>query len=201
MAMGNEWIWWTRRQARPWWLWRRRWRWRWRRRIWGALAAQAQGIQSIWPHWGQPRARPTLPDDEGMNSVSASIISTSIATGGVGLRRRISKGKQPSMSGAGALSALSRHEHEKELSASTWSLAQVELPISRKRLRRRKLQDVGRTPTKVELNRKMTTQCPDAIPHADDDDFLPGITCVAALSSEYESTKRSTTDTIDSNHA
>lgn len=110
------------------------------------------------------------------------------------------KGKQPSRSSGGERGLrpvrVERHEHEERvISVNMESSTSRTADLRKKAEKEKAVKDVGRTPTKVKPEPQdddMTM--PDAIPHADDDDFLPEHNVRVRSAQSMSPTKRSTTE-------
>ncbi|KAJ6184102.1 hypothetical protein N7519_005403 [Penicillium mononematosum] len=107
------------------------------------------------------------------------------------------KGKQPSRPRGGLRPVrLERHEHEERVvSVNMESSTSRTADLRKKAEKEKAAKDVGRTPTKVKTEpQDDDTTMPDAIPHADDDDFLPEHNVRVRSAQSMSPTKRSTTE-------
>ncbi|CAG8903651.1 unnamed protein product [Penicillium egyptiacum] len=107
------------------------------------------------------------------------------------------KGKQASRSSGGLRPIrLERHEHkERVISVNMESSTSRTADLRKKAEKEKAANDVGRTPTKVKPEpRDDDTTMPDAIPHAEDDDFLPEHNVRVRSAQSMSPTKRSTTE-------
>ncbi|KAJ6139135.1 RNA polymerase III Rpc4 [Penicillium samsonianum] len=109
------------------------------------------------------------------------------------------KGKQPSRSsGERGLRPVrvERHEHEERvISVNMESSTSRTADLRKKAEKEKAAKDVGRTPTKVKPEpQDDDTTMRDAIPHADDDDFLPEHNVRVRSAQSMSPTKRSTTE-------
>ncbi|KAJ5812887.1 RNA polymerase III Rpc4 [Penicillium robsamsonii] len=109
------------------------------------------------------------------------------------------KGKQPSRSsGERGLRPVrvERHEHEERvISVNMESSTSRTADLRKKAEKEKSAKDVGRTPTKVKPEpQDDDTTMRDAIPYADDDDFLPEHNVRVRSAQSMSPTKRSTTE-------
>jgi DNA-directed RNA polymerase III subunit RPC4 len=107
------------------------------------------------------------------------------------------KGKQPGRSLGGIRPVrVERHEHEERVISVNMESSSARAADLRKNAEKEKAaQDVTRTPTKVKREpQDEDAAMPDAIPHADDDDFLPEHNVRVRSAQSQSPTKRSTAE-------
>ncbi|KAJ5121595.1 RNA polymerase III Rpc4 [Penicillium bovifimosum] len=107
------------------------------------------------------------------------------------------KGKQPSRSLGGLRPVrVERHEHEERVISVNMESSSARAADIRKNAEKEKAaQDVTRTPTKVKPEpQDEDVAMPDAIPHADDDDFLPEHNVRVRSAQSQSPTKRGTAE-------